>query len=236
MISGRGAVIWALSVAGVVFGVMAGAEAARQPPMSLDELLAQSGRIVEARVVEVDIEAGDGEVPKTRVSLVVERAYGPDEGEASVELWLPEGIEVGSTIWSGYVGIPTFVPGETYLLFLRRAPWRVSPVVNWTWGHLRRVAVGGREVFVDMQGACATGLDDAGLRRGPRVVDPPPVPGRGGGISSIAPRPSAVGACMGAAELRARLAARVRAAGWMPGPVPFAPVSWSLAVPVEGGR
>lgn len=225
-------VVQAVSLSVGLLSVVAPVEAARQPPMSLDVLLERSGRVIEARVVGHDIAAGEGGIPKTRVTLHVVHALGDDGGPETFDVWLPEGLEAGSTIWSGFVGVPSFAPGETYLLFLRRAAWRVSPVVNWSYGHLRRVVVGGREVFVDMQGACAVGVSADGIARGPRVVDPPSVPGRGGGISTAPPVPSAVGACMAAGELRVRLAARLAALGWSPTDPPLAPRSWARSIPI----
>lgn len=212
------------------------ASATRQPPMTLDELLSQSGRIIEATVVAFDPTAGDAQAPTTRVDLRVIAALGPDAGPVSLSLWLPEGIEASGASWSTYAGVPTFVPGETYLLFLRSAPWRISPVVHWGAAHLRRVEAGGREVFVDMQGACAARLDDEhGVLLGPRVVDPPPVPGHGTAWSSIASRPSEAHRCLPAAELRLRIAARLARMAWQPAPVPVRPSDRLRVIPVWDG-
>ncbi|MEZ4432082.1 MAG: hypothetical protein R3F65_06680 [bacterium] len=193
------------------------AEATRQPPMTLDALIHQSARIIEATVVGYDPTAGDTLAPATRVELHVIAALGPDTGDHKLTLHLPEGIEANGAAWAGYEGVPTFAPGETYLLFLRRDPWRISPVVHWGAAHLRRAEIAGRAVYVDMQGACAADLDDDGVTLGPRVTDPPPVPGRDT-WSSLPPQPSAITRCLPAAELRARLTARIHHLGWQPAP------------------
>lgn len=211
------------------------ADATRQPPMTLDALIHQSGRIIEATVTGYDPTAGDTTAPATRVDLHVITALGPATGDARLTLWLPEGIEASGAAWAGYEGVPTFAPGHTYLLFLRRDPWRISPVVNWSAAHLRRAEIAGRAVYVDMQGACAAALDDHGVQLGPRVVDPPPVPGHDT-WSSIPPQPSAVDRCMPAAELRARLTARIHRLGWQPAPVPLAPRDRALIAPVWTGE
>lgn len=206
--------------------------AARQPPMTLAELFERSGRIIEARVVAHDDRAGDTMRPKTRVTLTRERSIAADAGPPTFVLWLPEGVEAGGDVWGGYVGVPTFVPGETYLLFLHHASWRISPVVNWSFGHLRRAIVGSRELYVDMQGACATEVTPQGITLGPRIVEPPPVPGHGLAHSSIPIRPEMVDDCAPAARIRHELAAYISSSGWRPAPVPVQPSDWSPVTPL----
>lgn len=205
------------------------APAARQQPMTLDEVIAQSGRIVEAEVIEVTPTAGNAQSPRTRVVLQIARALA-GSSDATLVLWLPEGIEADGITWSGYEGLPAFAPGERYLLFLRSEPWRVSPIVEWTTTFLRRASVAGQTVWVDAHGACVDAIERDRVTFGPRVAEPPPLPGRGAVVSSEAIEPSAIDDCLPATALVTAIESRMRMLAWVPGPVHEAPVDWSLVV------
>ena len=197
-------------------------QAARQAAISAESLLQRSGAVVQVRITEVDPFAGHG-WPATRVRYVIERRIGGGPPGEVGDFLLPEGIESDGMTWSGYAGVPEFSPGEAYLLFLRHAPWYISPITHWRAGHLRQVDVAGRTLYVGGDGACVVDWGET-LRFGPRVVDPPPSPGRGAVWSPTPPTPSAAAACLPAHRLRTRLRRQMHRLGWRPRPVPATPI------------
>lgn len=195
-----------------------GSRAATVDRLSFDDLLAQSGLIIEAEVLHVDPDAQAGagsarSAPSTRVELrVLDVVSGGKAAAATLRLTLPEGrLPDGRFVM--LAGAPRLAPGQRYLMLLRAGPWYHTPFVGWDQGLLRRVEVDGVPRFVAADGRCVAGVDRRGWAWGPRIAGPSPVAPGWIGVGSEGARgalDTTRGGCMTSKALRRALVGRMR--------------------------
>jgi hypothetical protein len=137
--------------------------------MTLQELAAASALVFVGTIEAVDINAGDGRRPLTRVALDVQEVL-TGSVDRQLEFFLPEGTLADGRFVSS-PQTPKFTVGETYLVFYRAGPWSVTPVVGGTQGYARMADIGGRHVFVNHRGRGITAITADGLHSGPTLAD-----------------------------------------------------------------
>jgi hypothetical protein len=130
------------------------------------DLIDSSAAVFVGTAESVDIAAGNGKIPRTRVRIAVEKVLVGDPPEV-VEFDLPEGL-LGNGNFVFISETPKFVAGETYLLFYQAGSWPFSPVSNGR--YFRKITVDGRSVFTTSDGLGITAVVEEGFVAGPILV------------------------------------------------------------------
>ncbi|MCB9553646.1 MAG: hypothetical protein H6705_17530 [Myxococcales bacterium] len=196
----------------VVCGLLgAGSARAVVPPRpGFDALIRQSGFIFEGRVTAIDTAAGSTGKPRTRVSIRIIEQYDGNRWAKESEFTFE--LPIGDLPDGRFVDIPEaplFVPGETYLVFYTREPWRFTPVEGWGTGLLRLAPhPDGGFAWSGVDGRCSSGLGRFGIELGPYLGPSPAPPGWPERKPTGAPAPTR-GLCLDADDLRDRLRRRL---------------------------
>lgn len=148
------------------------AEATTFRDYSMQEMMDNSSYVVRARVT---YDAGyaiehNGIVCTPFEFEVLDSILGHWPRQSPLQMCAPGGITAEGHM-QFVVGAPTFLDGETYVLFLPNRPWRYTSVTNWSNGSLREVTVDGKDALVRSDGLIVTDISDLGVRGGERFDD-----------------------------------------------------------------
>jgi hypothetical protein len=163
----RAAVLLAIVAAGAARD--AGAMTLQKLPMK--DLINDSGAIIKATVTKVNQKAST-KTARTDVTFTSTKTFMGD---------VPRGTEMTLSLPVGYLpdskfvhipGLPIPEEGREYLMFLSGSPWAFSPFTNVSHGIFEVRRIGGKNVYVDLEGHCVTGVNDTGVLTGPVVVNP----------------------------------------------------------------
>jgi hypothetical protein len=140
--------------------------------MSLDQMIDESALVARVQAAVVDPNAYDSSTRRayTRVVFQVREALSGTSPAPTLEFYLRGGITPSGKI-QDWVGLPKFVKGENYLVFIKGGPYHVTPFTNFANGVYREVTVGGRTVFVSDAGRGVVGLDGSGVLVGQTVAE-----------------------------------------------------------------
>lgn len=142
--------------------------------LDLDQLVDTAEGIFTGTAVHSEVvPSRDGKSPFTFVTFQVESALKGTFPGREVTLRLHGGA-LGDTITIVH-GMPEFVVGETYLVFVHGNGVEASPVLGWIQGQFRvaREALSGKPILVDWRGAPILGISGGRFERGrPQDLEP----------------------------------------------------------------